>query len=136
MPKVQNKPFFSGIGNCYCKRVYHVRNVFSFDYAPIDQKFRNSFNQKVKFEGVNEAKQYAQQGNYAVKFDLKSGYHHIDIHPDHQKFLGFSWNFDGVQKYYVFNVLHHVRNVFSFDYAPIDQKFRNSFNYKVTIIKS
>jgi hypothetical protein len=27
MPKVQNKPFFSGIGNCYCKRVYHVRNV-------------------------------------------------------------------------------------------------------------
>jgi hypothetical protein len=36
---------------------------------------------------------------------LKSGYHHIDIHPDHQQFLGFSWNFDGVQKYYVFNVL-------------------------------
>ena len=61
--------------------------------------------QKVKFEGVNEAKQYAKQGNYAVKFDLKSGYHHIDIHPDHQQFLGFSWNFDGVQKYYVFNVL-------------------------------
>jgi hypothetical protein len=28
--------------------------------------------QKVKFEGVNEAKQYAKQGNYAVKFDLKS----------------------------------------------------------------
>jgi hypothetical protein len=57
--------------------------------------------QKVKFEGVNEAKQYAKQGNYAVKFDLKSGYHHIDIHPDHQQFLGFSWNFDGVQKYFV-----------------------------------
>jgi hypothetical protein len=53
----------------------------------------------VKFEGVNEVKQYAKQGNYAVKFDLKSGYHHIDIHPDHQKFLRFSWNFDRVQKY-------------------------------------
>jgi hypothetical protein len=26
--------------------------------------------QKVKFEGVNEAKQYPKQGNYAVKFDL------------------------------------------------------------------
>jgi hypothetical protein len=61
--------------------------------------------QKVKFEGVNEAKQYAKQGNYAVKFDIKSGYHHIDIHPDHQTFLGFSWNFDGVQQYYVFTVL-------------------------------
>jgi hypothetical protein len=29
MPMVQDKPFFSRIGNCYCKRVYHVRNVFS-----------------------------------------------------------------------------------------------------------
>ena len=29
--------------------------------------------QKVKFKGTNEAKQYAKQGNYAVKFDLKSG---------------------------------------------------------------
>lgn len=61
--------------------------------------------QKVKFEGVTEAKQYAKQGNYAIKFDLKSGYHHLDIHPQHQKFLGFSWNFDGVQRYFIFTVL-------------------------------
>ena len=24
-------------------------------------------------------------------FDLKSGYHHIDIHPDYQTYLGFAW---------------------------------------------
>jgi hypothetical protein len=26
-----------------------------------------------------------------ISFDLKSGYHHIDIHPGSQTFLGFAW---------------------------------------------
>ena len=26
-----------------------------------------------------------------VSFDLKSGYHHIEIFKDHQAYLGFSW---------------------------------------------
>ena len=31
-------------------------------------------------------------------FDLKSGYHHIDIFPEQRKFLAFSWSFaDGRQ---------------------------------------
>ena len=34
-------------------------------------------------------------------FDLKSGYHHIDIHPDYQTYLGFAWE----GKFYVFTVL-------------------------------
>ena len=40
-------------------------------------------------------------------FDLKSGYHHIDIAQEHQTFLGFSWrapdSFNEV--FYVFTVL-------------------------------
>lgn len=39
------------------------------------------------------------------KFDLKSGYHHIDIHPDHQIYPGFSWEFDYQIKYFVFTAL-------------------------------
>lgn len=58
--------------------------------------------QTVKFKGVNEANQYANQGNYAVKSDPKSGYQQIDIHPDHKNISG---NFYGVHKYYVFAVL-------------------------------
>ena len=34
-------------------------------------------------------------------FDLRSAYHHIDIHKDSQKFLGFEW----VGKWFVFTVL-------------------------------
>ena len=30
-----------------------------------------------------------------ISFDLKSGYHHIDIHPNHQTFLGFAWKCSG-----------------------------------------
>ena len=42
-----------------------------------------------------------------ISFDLKSGYHHIDIHPDFQTFLGFAWKFPNCQsyRYFVFTVL-------------------------------
>ena len=40
-------------------------------------------------------------------FDLKSGYHHIDIAQEHQTFLGFSWRApDPIKEiFYVFTVL-------------------------------
>ena len=39
------------------------------------------------------------------EFDLKSGYHHIEILQEHQAFLGFSWIVNGVRKFFVFTVL-------------------------------
>jgi hypothetical protein len=39
------------------------------------------------------------------KFDLKSGYHHIDIHEHHPHFLGFYWQFGNKTKYFTFSVL-------------------------------
>ena len=33
---------------------------------------------------------------WACSFDIKSGYHHIEIFESDQQFLGFSWVFDGV----------------------------------------
>ena len=44
-------------------------------------------------------------GNYFFKFDIKSGYHHIDILEAHQKYFGFSREFDGKIRYFVFTVL-------------------------------
>ena len=35
-----------------------------------------------------------QQGDWAFSFDLKSGYHHVDIHEDSQNILGFSWGYE------------------------------------------
>ena len=41
---------------------------------------------------------------WAYSFDIKSGYH-VEIYPTHQRFLGFSWVFNGVRKYFKFVVL-------------------------------
>ena len=38
-------------------------------------------------------------------FDLKSGYHHVEIILDHRQYLSFSWNFGSVVTYFVFTVL-------------------------------
>ena len=42
-----------------------------------------------------------QPGDHAFTFDLKSGYHHVDIYEPHQKFLGFEWQ----GRFYQFTVL-------------------------------
>ena len=53
----------------------------------LDLRHVNKFvdKQKVKFVGVKEAMVYTNYSKYAIKFDLKSGYHHLEIHPEHQK---------------------------------------------------
>lgn len=61
--------------------------------------------QQVKFEGLSEALLYAKQGKFMIKFDLKSGYHHVDIHTDFHKYLGFSWKYGNETRYFKFNVL-------------------------------
>ena len=33
-----------------------------------------------------------QKGDYVFSFDLKSGYHHIDIFEPYRQFLGFCWD--------------------------------------------
>ena len=44
--------------------------------------------------------------NYFTTFDLTSGYHRIEIHPEHRKFLRFEWTFeDGSTRYFQFCVL-------------------------------
>ena len=46
------------------------------------------------------------EGDCFTTFDLSSGYHHIEIHPEHRKFLGFEWTFeDGSTRYFQFCVL-------------------------------
>ena len=39
------------------------------------------------------------------KFDIKHGYHHVNIDKAYHKYLSFSWSEDGVTKCYVFRML-------------------------------
>lgn len=74
----------------------------------LDLRFVNQhiLKKRVKFEDSKKALEYFCLGGYASKFGLKSGYHHIDIFPPHQSFLGFSWTFpDGSTRFFAYTVL-------------------------------
>ena len=59
----------------------------------LDLRYPNSFlkKRKVKFEGVQDMLTVLSDRpqQYFFSFDIKSGYHHIEIFPDDQQFLGF-----------------------------------------------
>ena len=62
---------------------------------------------RFKYEDLRSLSQVLDEG-FGWKFftwDLKSGYHHVDICLDHQKYLGFAWPFSGVVRYFTFAVL-------------------------------
>ena len=79
--------------------------------------------QKFKYEDMRTALEMAEVGDFMVSFDLKSGYHHIDIHPDFWKFLGFSWISGGVEKYYIFKVLPFGLATVCFVFTKVMRQF-------------
>ena len=62
---------------------------------------KHVYKDKVKFDDWKVMEQYLQQGGYMFKFDIKQGYHHVDVDTTHQKILGFSWKVNGKIKYYL-----------------------------------
>ena len=60
---------------------------------------------KFKYEGINLIPDMCSRGVYFVTFDLRSGYHHVDIHPECWTYLGFSWLFNGIRRFFVYKVL-------------------------------
>ena len=74
--------------------VVNLQYLNQFLYAP-----------HFKYEDLHVATSLFKKHEFLFKFDLKSGYHHVDIYPEHQKYLGFQWDIDGVTGYYVFAVL-------------------------------
>ena len=51
---------------------------------------------RVKLEHWKVFYNYLSKEGSIFSFDLKSGYHHVDIYPPLQTFLGFSWVVDGI----------------------------------------
>ena len=75
----------------------------------LDLRYVNShvYKDKIKFKDWKCFGHYLEgKRGYLFKFDLKNGYHHIDIFEPHQKFLGFSWVFKGnkVFRFYSFTI--------------------------------
>ena len=58
-----------------------------------------------KYEDLHCFSKVFEQNFWFFTWDLESGYHHVDIYSDHQKFLGFAWPFNGLVRYFTFKVL-------------------------------
>ena len=73
----------------------------------IDLRHVNSFfvKPKFKYEDLRSLSQVLEENHWFFTWDLKSGYHHIDINVDYQKYLGFAWSFNGKLRYFTFAVL-------------------------------
>ena len=74
----------------------------------LDLRHVNQFiyKQKFKCEDLGVATQLFDCNYYLFKFELTSGYHQIEIFPDHRKFLAFTWDFgNGVSRYFQLCVL-------------------------------
>lgn len=75
----------------------------------LDLRYPNEFVKKckIKFEDSKSMLSILTDcpQNWMFSFDIKSGYHHVDIFPDDWQFLGFSWVFNGALKYFLFSVL-------------------------------
>lgn len=68
----------------------------------IDLRYLNGYllKEKFKYEDLKLAMLMFYTGDYLFPFDLKSGYHHVDIHKNHWQHLGFAWNNGKGKKYF------------------------------------
>ena len=49
--------------------------------------------------------QYVRKGSFMFSFDLRHGYHHLDLFEGHQMYTGFSFLVGGRVRYFFFTVL-------------------------------
>ena len=73
----------------------------------LDLRYLNSFLSvpKFKYEDVRTIRDLFDKGDFFFKFDIKHGYHHVNIDKAYHKYLSFWWSENGITKYYVFTVL-------------------------------
>ena len=64
-----------------------------------------AYKDKTIFEDWDDMLNYVENECFMYKSDIKQGYHHIDIKPKNQKYLGFAWEINGKVPYFVLNVL-------------------------------
>ena len=83
----------------------------------IDLKYLNLYlwKDKFKYKDIRTALTYCEKNNFMVTFDLKLGYHHVDIHKSSKTYLGFQWN----ANYYVFTVLPFGLSTACYVFRPI-----------------
>ena len=86
---------------------------------------------RVKYEDWKVALSYFMTEAFMFSFDLKSGYHHIEIFEGHQTYLCFSWRHgsSNFTKFYVFTVLpfglSSAPHIFTKTLKPLEKHWRH-----------
>ena len=90
-----------------CSPLSVVTNADGKKRLVVNLRYLNQYllKEKFKYEEMRVALLMLQSGDFMCSFDLKSGYHHIDIHSEHRQYLGFSWAHHTSVEYYNFCVL-------------------------------
>ena len=80
-----------GVRPHVCSPLSVVSNSRGKKSLVLDLCYPNQFLYKemFKYEDLRTALLLFKKGDYLFSFDLKSGYHHVDIHERHQQNLGF-----------------------------------------------
>ena len=90
-----------------CSPLSVVANASGKLRLVLDLRYINQFlpDRKFKYEGLDLIPTLFNRGDFFTTFDLKSGYHHVDIHEDSWPYLGFSWGSGPARRWYTFRVL-------------------------------
>jgi hypothetical protein len=90
-----------------CSPLSVVTNASGKQRLVLDLRYINQFlpDRKFKYEGLELVPTLFQIGDFFTTFDLKSGYHHVDIHEDSWPYLGFSWGSGTARRWFMFRVL-------------------------------
>ena len=93
-----------------CSPLQVVTNAKGKHRLVIDLRYINQYLHlsKFKYEGLNLIPSLFQAGYFVITFDLKSGYHHVDIHKDFQTYLGFFWELVWTGSFMFFGYFHLV----------------------------
>ena len=90
-----------------CNPLGVVRNSAQKRHLIMDLRYVNQYlrSWKFKYDDICTAADLFQKDDWFFKFDYKSGYHHIEIFPQHCKYLGFSLFYEGQLGFFNFTVL-------------------------------
>ncbi len=73
-------------------RTYEFRLTVNMRYVN-----RHVGSKAFKFEGLKDLADLAEKEDYAVSYDLMSGYYHVGLHTKSRTFVGFKWEVLRVQ---------------------------------------
>ena len=78
-------------------------SCFVLDLRHVNKHIKHN---KFRYENFSVLSGMLNKDDYFTTFDLKSGCHHIEIHPENRNFLGFELTFkDGSTRYFRFCLL-------------------------------